>query len=1059
MVAHQAAVSYQKAAGNAVAPVFRLRDFLDTQAYHAYLVAADQAFLDSCSTPGSSKPSSVLVSLNPPVHGAFRSLLQGDHAGVEFACSGHEGLLRSAGVLGDPPAGRLLSRRCPVAVQGPWTGLIIDDLFCISAERLNQNSGFGPEVSQSERLVLKAKEAYAAEGVEGSDSKDQFSRRLFNVAGAQIDATDQTVKAGCVLVGLPAPRRLALSHASLAVAAGRFISEELASILCGCWVSRTVGCSDASLARGAVCITQVDQAVAEHLWQTAGQKGWYARLETEHLRGHTHDKDDEASSCDGGLEPQPGPARPLALDYDFLEVRSGGPWASELLRPSFAVGPVIDAAASPYFRIADCRCLEWVLYLLQARKLRAILVAPPVLSFSPAARRPGLGSPRKRAGDLRILAAALAILLVAGRCDVPAVLFHPALTRARALPSWQRLVSLHGYCELFFGGCDLFSEGRGAVVGLLSPAASGPSSAFRAVDPTRTPASAVVVADCFGQFFPAPGLEGLLLNDLMVSHTWHVESSWAWRDASHINILEGRSYVQALRARALGCDDLRFVHGLDSSVALGAFLKGRTSSRLLLPVVKQAAAIQVSFGLYPGPVFCPTRLNVSDAPARLRQLPEPVPGCLASSFGLEDLFAFSALGGLSRPSCASPCSDGPSLLKALVLRFRDIGFRPAAGPSPKDPALPNLFDSTLGYPGEGPPGPASQGPFLVPRDARDLSRARAREGAVLPVNERTSKNRAFLLGLFAQWLASCDILFEDLLDSRKADAETVNLWLVSYGRQLFESGRPYWHYSETINGLAARKPILKRSLQAACDLAFSWMALEPTTHHVAMPAVILLGMLTTCLLWGWVKEAGLFALSWGGLLRIGEATSMVRENLVLPRDVLFSQLHILARIEEPKTRMRMARHQAARVEQSDLVQLISLAFGGLAPQCKLWPQSSQTLRRRFDLVLERLGISTTRSKHRPLDLGSFRPGGATHLLSATENSEFVRRRGRWASHRVMEIYIQEVTACTFFPSLPLEVRQRVLTTAQAFTATLEQALEWDHLGVPAASWYSLFSAG
>ena len=181
-------------------------------------------------------------------------------------------------------------------------------------------------------------------------------------------------------------------------------------------VSRTVGCSDASLARGVVCTTQVDQAVAEHLWQTAGQKGWYTRLETEHLRGHTHDKVDEASSCDGGLEPQPGPARPLALDYDFLEVRSGGPWASEPLRPSFAVGPVIDAAASPYFRIADCRCLEWVLYLLQARKLRAILVA-----------RPGLGSSlsRKRAGDLRILAATLAILLVAGRCDIFAVLFHP----------------------------------------------------------------------------------------------------------------------------------------------------------------------------------------------------------------------------------------------------------------------------------------------------------------------------------------------------------------------------------------------------------------------------------------------------------------------------------------------------------------------------------------------------------------------------------------------------------------------------------------------------------
>ena len=69
--------------------------------------------------------------------------------------------------------------------------------------------------------------------MEGSDSKDQFSRKCFNVAGAQIDATDPTVQAGFVLVGLPSHRR----HASLTVSSGRYISEELASILAGSWVA------------------------------------------------------------------------------------------------------------------------------------------------------------------------------------------------------------------------------------------------------------------------------------------------------------------------------------------------------------------------------------------------------------------------------------------------------------------------------------------------------------------------------------------------------------------------------------------------------------------------------------------------------------------------------------------------------------------------------------------------------------------------------------------------------------------------------------------------------
>ena len=43
-----------------------------------------------------------------------------------------------------------------------------------------------------------------------------------------------------------------------------------------------------------------------------------------------------------------------------------------------------------------------------------------------------------------------------------------------------------------------------------------------------------------------------------------------------------------------------------------------------------------------------------------------------------------------------------------------------------------------------------------------------------------------------------------------------------------------------------------------------------------------------------------------------------------------------------------------------------------------------------------------------LSLGSFRPGGATWLYRATDSSEVVRVRGRWASARMLEVYIQEV---------------------------------------------------
>ena len=224
-----------------------------------------------------------------------------------------------------------------------------------------------------------------------------------------------------------------------------------------------------------------------------------------------------------------------------------------------------------------------------------------------------------------------------------------------------------------------------------------------------------------------------------------------------------------------------------------------------------------------------------------------------------------------------------------------------------------------------------------------------------------------------------------------------------FGRDLYNSGRPYWHFSETINGLTARKPTIRRSCQAAWDLAFTWLSEEPSSHHVAMPPIVLMAIITACLAWGWTREAGIFALAWGALLRISEATQACRGNLIFPEDALFMQSFILVRIDQPKTRGRAAKHQSGKLEASDLVSVASLAFLHLPKTAKLWPYTNQTLRRRLDSILDRLGIPKSGAQGRSLDLGSLRPGGATHLLRLTEDSELVRRRGRWASHKVMEI--------------------------------------------------------
>ena len=243
----------------------------------------------------------------------------------------------------------------------------------------------------------------------------------------------------------------------------------------------------------------------------------------------------------------------------------------------------------------------------------------------------------------------------------------------------------------------------------------------------------------------------------------------------------------------------------------------------------------------------------------------------------------------------------------------------------------------------------------------------------------------------------------------------------------------------------------------AWDFAFAGVKAEPPTHHTACPWQILLSLIATSLLWGWTREAGALALTWGGLLRAGEMTSAFRRDLLLPFDTDFTNKFALLAISEPKTRFIVARHQSAKVDAPDLLRVLDLAFRHLDAHEKLWPLSSQTLRNRFKTLLASLNLSgPCIGNHRTLDLGSLRPGGATWLLQSTEQSELVRRRGRWISAKVMEVYLQEVGTAQFMNALSKDQRQRVFGMAHGFISILSKAEHFHAAGVPPLAWYKMF---
>ena len=353
---------------------------------------------------------------------------------------------------------------------------------------------------------------------------------------------------------------------------------------------------------------------------------------------------------------------------------------------------------------------------------------------------------------------------------------------------------------------------------------------------------------------------------------------------------------------------------------------------------------------------------------------------------------------------------------------------------------------------------------MFPKNPGEVSRAKARferpplpEGR--PVLPATNSLRNRYLSEFFSWALESDLDVRSMLDNHHCTIDEINAVLTRYGRELYRNGKTYTQFAETINGISSIKPAVRRLLQGAWDFGYTWVRLEPSSHHIAMPSLILMSMLATSLMWGWLAFAGCLALGFGGLLRPGEFLSGIRKDLLLPADIDFSIDYVLYSIQDPKTRFTQARHQSSKIDSPDLVLVVQAAFGRLQPHQRLWPMSGQTFRARFRTVLNALQLPTTiEGNMKPLDPGSLRAGGASYLLLSTKDSELVRRRGRWSNHRMMEVYVQELTALTYSKHLKHTTLKTVSTVARTFPAVLRNAQSMIAAQIPLGAWFVIFSS-
>ena len=395
---------------------------------------------------------------------------------------------------------------------------------------------------------------------------------------------------------------------------------------------------------------------------------------------------------------------------------------------------------------------------------------------------------------------------------------------------------------------------------------------------------------------------------------------------------------------------------------------------------------------------------------------------------------FSGSLNLSRPRGCSPlcrCCGPQCFLLGVLLIFASLGTAEAMPILPRTPAENRRMNERFQRP--------------------ELASGR-------PVTEATSELRRKYWEVFQSWTTENGYGFAEALEDYRHNIEEINMIVVRFGRALYRMGKSYNQYAETINSLVAQKPGLRRMMTAAWDLGFAWSKQEPSQHHAPIPVPILLAMLVTCLSWGWSRMAGMLALGFGGLLRPGELMAGKREDLLLPRDTGHSVPFAVMSIKEPKSRFTYARHQATKIDSDDLVQVLDFAFSGLRPCEPLWPYSSQTFRNRFKSLLTGLSLSTVSEPgNRCLDPGSLRSGGATYIILMTENSELCRRRGRCANHRMMEVYVQEVTAIQYMSRLKPEVRQKIIDVASYFQAVFQKVKLFSDANIPENAWFLLLS--
>lgn len=191
---------------------------------------------------------------------------------------------------------------------------------------------------------------------------------------------------------------------------------------------------------------------------------------------------------------------------------------------------------------------------------------------------------------------------------------------------------------------------------------------------------------------PAP----IALVDVMQHHCWTASQSLKFSKKEHINILELEMVKQEIKARAnSGKSCSRIVNLCDSRVVVGAFGKGRSSSKSLNHKLRSCVPWLLVADLHLVNLWVPTDKNPADYPSRGKPIPKPVSSennpLLSSkdlqavaryrSIGVQNLLERESRNTGCNPLASEPCDfEKTEIMDAPLTRNQSPDSRPPEEP-------------------------------------------------------------------------------------------------------------------------------------------------------------------------------------------------------------------------------------------------------------------------------------------------------------------------------------------------------------------------------------------